>query len=65
MEKSKIFVVGRGFRKSIMTKKLFDYLKQLSTIERMKRIEKNDLDNTSKYLRYRFPEEDKPGGVVL
>ena len=48
-----------------MTKKLFDYLKQLSTIERMKRIEKNDLDNTSKYLRYRFPEEDKPGGVVL
>ena len=56
---NKYFAAGRRLGKSIMTKKLFDMLKQFPTIEMMKQIENDSLDETSKYIRYRYPEEDK------
>ena len=56
---NKCFTVGRHFGKSLMNKKLFDMIKQFPTIEMMKQLNDDRLDETSRYIRYRYPEEDK------
>lgn len=53
------YTVGRRLGKSNMIKEFIEYVTKFPSEEYWEMITHNSTDYISKYIRYRFPEEDK------